>query len=181
MGHPGGHRGPRRRRGPAERLPRPRTGRYVRLRAFTEAGGRGPRTSLAELTLPGRPAPLPADVTLVNAASSRCADLPRGATTPGTEPTLYSCHGGPNQRWTSHPDGRLTGLAGVCLDGADPVKVTVRGCDGSPGQNWRTAPDGSLRTADQCLTPAGSGTANGTRLTRTTCTGTPSQRWTPTP
>ncbi|MEU9028827.1 TIM-barrel domain-containing protein [Streptomyces sp. NPDC048383] len=159
----------------------PRTGRYVRLRALTEAGGRGPWTSLAELTLTGRPAPLPADVTLVNAASSRCADLPHSATTPGTEPALYSCHGGPNQRWTSHPDGRLTGLAGVCLDGADPAKVTVRGCDGSPGQNWRTAPDGSLRTADQCLTPAGSGTANGTRLTRTTCTGTPSQRWTLTP
>lgn len=36
-----------------------RTGRYLRLRALTEAGGRGPWTSLAELTLTGRPAPLP--------------------------------------------------------------------------------------------------------------------------
>ncbi|CAL9610248.1 hypothetical protein SUDANB120_05629 [Streptomyces sp. enrichment culture] len=33
------------------------TGRYVRLRALTEAGGRGPWTSAAEITLTGRPAP----------------------------------------------------------------------------------------------------------------------------
>ncbi|MFD9458756.1 TIM-barrel domain-containing protein [Streptomyces sp. NPDC059985] len=159
----------------------PRTGRYLRLRALTEAGGRGPWTSVAELTLTGSPAPLPADATLVNAASARCADLPHSATAPGTEPTLHTCHGGPNQRWTPHPDGRLTGLTGICLDGADPAKVTVRGCDGSPGQSWRTAPDGSLRTADQCLTPVGSGTANGTRLTRAACTGAAAQRWTLTP
>lgn len=33
-----------------------KTGRYLRLRALTEAGGRGPWTSLAEITLTGRPA-----------------------------------------------------------------------------------------------------------------------------
>ncbi|MET9610223.1 TIM-barrel domain-containing protein [Streptomyces sp. NPDC006512] len=159
----------------------PRTGRYLRLRALTEAGGRGPWTSVAELTLTGRPAPLPADATLVNAASGRCADLPHSATTPGTEPTLYSCHGGPNQRWTLRPDGRLTGLAGVCLDGTDPAKVTVQTCGAGPGQKWQTAPDGSLRTVGQCLAPAGSGTADGTRLTRAACTGAAAQRWTLTP
>ncbi|MET9572150.1 TIM-barrel domain-containing protein [Streptomyces virginiae] len=34
----------------------PKTGRYLRLRALTEAGGRGPWTSAAEITLTGRPA-----------------------------------------------------------------------------------------------------------------------------
>ncbi|MFD8985325.1 TIM-barrel domain-containing protein [Streptomyces sp. NPDC059564] len=159
----------------------PRTGRYLRLRALTEAGGRGPWTSAAELTLTGRPAPFPADATLVNSASASCLDLPHSATAPGTRPTLYSCHGGPNQRWTLQSDGRLTGLAGVCLDGTDPAAVTVQACSGSPGQTWQPGPDGSLRTAGQCLTPAGSGTANGTPLTRTACVGTPVQRWTLTP
>ncbi|MEU9037864.1 TIM-barrel domain-containing protein [Streptomyces sp. NPDC048352] len=107
----------------------PRTGRYLRLRALTEAGGRGPWTSAAELTLTGRPTPLPADATLVNAASARCLDLPHSATAPGTAPTLYSCHGGPNQRWTLRGDGRLTGLNGVCLDAGDPAKVTVQAAD----------------------------------------------------
>ncbi|MEU8777676.1 TIM-barrel domain-containing protein [Streptomyces sp. NPDC048606] len=159
----------------------PKAGRYVRLKALTEAGGRGPWTSVAELTLTGRPSPLPADATLVGAASGRCVDLPHSATTPGTEPTLYSCHGGPNQRWTLGPDGRLTGLSGVCLDGADPARVVVRPCDGSPGQNWSPGPDGSLRTVGRCLAPAGSGTADGTRLTLAACTGTPDRRWTFTP
>lgn len=159
----------------------PRTGRYLRLRALTEAGGRGPWTSAAELTLTGRPAPFPADATLVNSASASCLDLPHSATAPGTRPTLYSCHGGPNQRWTLRSDGRLTGLAGVCLDGTDPAAVTVQACSGSPGQTWQPGPDGSLRTAGQCLTPAGSGTADGTPLTRTACAGTPVQRWTLTP
>lgn len=35
----------------------PKNGRYLRLRALTEAGGRGPWTSVAEITLTGRPAP----------------------------------------------------------------------------------------------------------------------------
>ncbi|MDK9495257.1 discoidin domain-containing protein [Streptomyces katrae] len=159
----------------------PRTGRYLRLRALTEAGGRGPWTSAAELTLTGRPAPLPADATLVNAASARCLDLPHSDTTPGTAPTLYTCHGGPNQRWTLQDDGRLTGLGGVCLDAADPAKVTVRACAAGPAQTWQPGPDGSLRSAGQCLTPAGSGTANGTGLTRAACTGAAAQRWTFTP
>ncbi|MFB6558653.1 TIM-barrel domain-containing protein [Streptomyces sp. NPDC056400] len=35
----------------------PKSGRYLRLKALTEAGGRGPWTSAAEITLTGRPAP----------------------------------------------------------------------------------------------------------------------------
>ncbi|MCY0921420.1 discoidin domain-containing protein [Streptomyces sp. H27-G5] len=157
------------------------TGRYVRVRALGEAGGRGPWTSVAELTLTGRASPLPGNATLVNAASASCLDLPHSATTPGTRPTLYTCHGGPNQRWTLQPDGRLTGLGGVCLDATNADRVTVRACDGAAAQTWRPGPDGSLRTAGQCLAPAGAATADGTPLTRAACTGAPAQRWTLTP
>ncbi|WP_405714794.1 discoidin domain-containing protein [Streptomyces xanthophaeus] len=158
-----------------------KAGRYLRLKALTEAGGRGPWTSAAEITLTGRPAPLPASATLVNAAATRCLDLPHSATAPGTEPTLYACHGGPNQRWTLQADGRLTGLSGVCLDGARTARVTVQACDGSAGQVWTAGAQSSLRNGGQCLTPVGSGTADGTRLTRAACTDSAAQRWTFTP
>ncbi|WP_328967193.1 TIM-barrel domain-containing protein [Streptomyces sp. NBC_00239] len=158
-----------------------RTGRYLRLKALTEAGGRGPWTSAAEITATGRAAPLPGDATLVNAASSSCIDLPFSATTPGTEPTLYSCHGGPNQRWTLQPDGRLTGLAGVCLDGTAATMVTIQPCAGTPGQTWTAGPQSTLRNGDRCLAPAGSATANGTKLTRAACDNSAAQRWTFTP
>ncbi|MFG2752767.1 TIM-barrel domain-containing protein [Streptomyces xanthophaeus] len=158
-----------------------KAGRYLRLKALTEAGGRGPWTSAAEITLTGRPAPLPASATLVNAAATRCLDLPHSATAPGTEPTLYTCHGGPNQRWTLQADGRLTGLSGVCLDGARTARVTVQACDGSAGQVWTAGAQSSLRNGGQCLTPVGSGTADGTRLTRAACTDSAAQRWTFTP
>ncbi|MEV0411218.1 TIM-barrel domain-containing protein [Streptomyces sp. NPDC050448] len=158
-----------------------KTGRYLRLRALTEAGGRGPWTSAAEFTLTGRAAPLPADATLVGAASARCVDLPYSATTPGTEPTLYTCHGGPNQRWSLQADGRVTGLGGVCLDGTSASRVTVQTCSGAAGQTWQPGPDGSLRTLGQCLAPVGAGTANGTKLTRAACDSSPAQRWTFTP
>ncbi|MFF4369059.1 TIM-barrel domain-containing protein [Streptomyces sp. NPDC001594] len=153
----------------------PRTGRYLRLRALTEAGDRGPWTSAAELTLTGRPTPLPSDATLVNAASASCLDLPHSATAPGTVPTLYSCHGGPNQRWTLQNDGRLTGLNGVCLDAADPARITVQPCAGTPAQTWQTGPDGSLRNAAQCLT------SHATAVTRAPCDALPPQHWTFTP
>ncbi|MEV6955861.1 TIM-barrel domain-containing protein [Streptomyces sp. NPDC051183] len=158
-----------------------RAGRYLRLKALTEAGGRGPWSSAAEITLTGRATPLPADATLVNAASASCVDLPHSATTPGTEPTLYTCHGGPNQRWTLQGDGRLTGLGGVCLDGTSPSRVTVQTCNGSSGQTWQSGPQSSLRTGGQCLAPVGGGTANGTKLTRATCDNSTAQRWTLTP
>lgn len=158
-----------------------KSGRYLRLKALTEAGARGPWTSAAEITLTGRPAPFPADATLVNAASASCVDLPHSATTPGTEPTLYTCHGGPNQRWTLQSDGRLTGLGGVCLDAANASRVSIRTCDGSAGQSWQAGPQSSLRNVGQCLTPAGAATANGTVLTRAACDNTPAQRWTFTP
>ncbi|WP_329200570.1 MULTISPECIES: TIM-barrel domain-containing protein [unclassified Streptomyces] len=165
-----------------ERITLPaKTGRYLRLRALTEAGGRGPWSSAAELTLTGRAAPLPADALLVDSASGSCADLPHSSTAPGTEPTLYACHGGPNQRWTLRNDGHITGLGGVCLDATNAAAVTVQPCGAATGQIWQPGPDGSLRSAGQCLTPEGSATADGTRLTRTACAGTPAQRWTFTP
>ncbi|MFF5970341.1 TIM-barrel domain-containing protein [Streptomyces sp. NPDC012769] len=154
-------------------------GRYLKLRALTEAGGRGPWTSAAEISALGRAVPLPADATLVNGASGSCVDLPYSATTPGTEPTLYTCHGGANQRWTFTSAGTLTGKDGVCLDGSGAT-VTVRACDGSAPQKWQLGPELSVTSGGRCLAPIRSGTANGTKLELAACTGGAAQRWTPT-
>ncbi|MFJ6521592.1 TIM-barrel domain-containing protein [Streptomyces filamentosus] len=158
----------------------PKTGRYLRLKALSEAGNRGPWTSVAEISATGRATPLPAEATLVNAASGTCVDLPYGATTAGTEPTLHTCHGGANQRWTFTAAGTLTGKDGVCIDGSGTT-VTVQPCNGSAGQQWQLGPQAALTNGDRCLTPARAGTANGTKLTLTACSDTAAQRWTPTP
>ncbi|MET9956082.1 TIM-barrel domain-containing protein, partial [Streptomyces sp. NPDC006339] len=154
-------------------------GRYLKLRALTEAGGRGPWTSAAEISALGRTVPLPVGATLVNGASGSCVDLPYSATTPGTEPTLYTCHGGANQRWTFTSAGTLTGKDGVCLDGSAST-VTIRGCDGSATQKWQLGPELSVTSGGRCLAPVRSGTANGTKLELAACTGGAAQRWTPT-
>ncbi|MFJ8043399.1 TIM-barrel domain-containing protein [Kitasatospora sp. NPDC096147] len=156
----------------------PKTGRYLRLRALTEAGGRGPWTSAAEITATGKPTPLPANVQLVNTAANSCVDLPGSATAPGTQPTLYSCHGGPNQRWTFQPNGTLTGLNGVCLDGSSAT-VAIQACStGAAGQQWKPGSGGTVTNGTRCLAPVGAATANGTKLTLATCDGTTAQRWT---
>ncbi|MGW0120455.1 TIM-barrel domain-containing protein [Streptomyces sp. NPDC003327] len=156
----------------------PKTGRHLKLRALSEAGNRGPWTSVGELSATGLAAPPPSDTTLVNAASTSCVDLPYSSTAPGTRPTLYTCHGGGNQKWTFHADGRLTGLDGVCLDGAAAAEVTVQACDGSAGQKWSLGAESSIRSGGRCLAPAGGATANGTRLTLAACDNAPAQRWT---
>ncbi|WP_328946343.1 ricin-type beta-trefoil lectin domain protein [Streptomyces sp. NBC_00250] len=155
----------------------PKTGRYLKLKALSEAGSRGPWTSLGELSATGTAAPLPSNTQLINAASGSCADLPGSSTTPGTKPTLYSCHGGGNQTWSFQSDGRLTGLNGVCLDGGAATEVTVQTCNTSAGQKWSLGAEGSIRSGGKCLAPVGSATANGTRLTLTTCGSGTDQRW----
>ncbi|MBW1595642.1 TIM-barrel domain-containing protein [Streptomyces sp. JJ38] len=158
---------------------KPKTGRYLRLRALTEAGDSGPWTSAAEISATGAAVPPPTDVTLVNGASSTCVDIPHSDTSPGVEPTLYPCHGGPNQRWTFADDGALTGKDGVCLDAATNP-VTVQPCDGSATQQWRLGPESAVTSGGRCLAPVGSATANGTELKTARCSGTADQRWTPT-
>ncbi|WP_018350186.1 TIM-barrel domain-containing protein [Longispora albida] len=150
------------------------TGRYLRLRAITEAGNRGPWTSAAELTATGTAVPAPANVELVHQATGKCTDIPYGSTTPGTQPTLYSCNGATHQRWSFNANGTLTGKGGVCLDGAAAV-VAIQTCNGSAGQQWVAQADGTVTSGTKCLAPVGNNPTNGTKLELATCSG---QKWT---
>ncbi|WP_406405638.1 discoidin domain-containing protein [Streptomyces sp. NBC_00879] len=156
-----------------------KTGRYLKFKALTEAGDRGPWTSAAEISATGTPTPLPANATLVHGASSKCIDLPFGSSAAGTRPTLYDCHGATHQRWTFTAAGTLTGKNGVCLD-ASSAAVAVQPCNGSMAQKWQLGPELSVINAGRCLTPVGSATANGTELELATCTAGSAQRWRPT-
>ncbi|MEV6524776.1 TIM-barrel domain-containing protein [Longispora sp. NPDC051575] len=157
----------------------PKIGRYLRLKATTEAGNRGPWTSVAELSATGTvPPALPTAGALVHQTSSKCADLPAGVTTPGTQPTLYSCNSAPHQQWAFNGNGTLTGKNGVCLDGTAAV-VAVQNCSGAAGQQWVQASDGTVTgLGGKCLAPVGNGTANSTKLELATCSGAANQKWT---
>ncbi|MFJ7249474.1 ricin-type beta-trefoil lectin domain protein [Kitasatospora sp. NPDC098652] len=144
------------------------------------------------LTLPTRhPAPAagPADCggpapsgPITGTASARCADLPGGATTDGTQVQLYDCNGTAAQTWTLPGDGTVR-AAGKCLDvrggsSADGTAVQLYTCNGTPAQQWTYDPgSGSLRALGKCLDATGGGTANGTKLQLRSCSGGTGQRW----
>ncbi|GAA2001641.1 hypothetical protein GCM10009838_79330 [Catenulispora subtropica] len=160
--------------------------RFLRLRALSEAGNRGPWTSAAEISATGvavPPSPAvqpPANVELVGQAASKCIDLPYGSTTPGTQPTLYVCTKNTNQLWTFTGSGTLTGKDGVCLDASAPI-IAVQTCGtGIAGQKFTAHADGTVTNGpggSSCLTPVGNGTDNGVQLQLAICVGSPSQRW----
>ncbi|MCX4684362.1 ricin-type beta-trefoil lectin domain protein [Kitasatospora purpeofusca] len=81
------------------------------------------------------------------------------------------------------PPGRITGLAGKCMElrngsPEDGTKVQISDCTGAPGQIWRLPVGGSLiKALNKCLDAAGGGTANGTKVQLLLCNGTAAQAW----
>jgi lysophospholipase L1-like esterase len=120
--------------------------------------------------------------TLVSAASGRCLDVPGGATANGTQPVIWDCNSGANQRWTF--TGQSVQALGKCLDapaGATAgTKAQLWDCNGAAGQQWTLAGDGTLRGAASglCLDVDHNRTANGTVVLLWTCTAAANQRWT---
>ena len=89
---------------------------------------------------------------------------------------LWSCHGGPNQRFLYGDDGTLR-QGGRCL-GASGASLVLKACDASPDTLW-TFTAGEIRNeAEQCIDIAGGERANGTPLVAWSCRGVPQQRWT---
>ncbi|GAA3752809.1 RICIN domain-containing protein [Micromonospora maritima] len=80
--------------------------------------------------------------TLVSAASGRCLDVPQSNTTNGTQPVIWDCTGGANQRWTRNADGTVrSGQSGLCLDvngaaTANGTTVILWTCTGAANQRW---------------------------------------------
>jgi alpha-galactosidase len=119
--------------------------------------------------------------TLVSAASGRCLDVPNGSTTNGTQPVIWDCNGGTNQRWTF--SGQSVQALGKCLDaplGATAgAKVQLWDCNGGTNQQWTLNSDGTLRgtASGLCLDVDHNLTANGTLVLLWTCSAAANQRW----
>jgi beta-glucosidase len=118
-----------------------------------------------------------------------CLDDERGATATGTHVEIYTCNGGTTQDWTAEPDGTIRFDSSYCM--ADSGTVTTGGhlidlapcANTSPAMQWLPRSDGSLynpatgwcltdpgastsklTTANLCISDAGAGTANGTKI-----------------
>ena len=119
---------------------------------------------------------------LVGNASGRCLDVPNGSTANGTQPIIWDCSGGTNQRWAY--DGQTLQSVGRCLDspiGATAgAKAQLWACTGAANQRWSFVSGGTIRNAQSglCLDVNGAGTANGTAVILWTCTNAPNQLWT---
>ncbi|MEU0181737.1 RICIN domain-containing protein [Streptomyces sp. NPDC006207] len=78
--------------------------------------------------------------------------------------------------------GRITGLAGKCVDvaGANPANgtpVQLYDCNGTAAQQWTAASDGTLRALGKCLDVKDFGTADGSQLQLWDCGGGTNQKW----
>ncbi|GGM38680.1 glycosyl hydrolase family 18 protein [Dactylosporangium sucinum] len=93
--------------------------------------------------------------------------------------------GGTTQPPTTPPTGRtgrITGLAGKCVDvaaasTANGAAIQLYTCNGTNAQNWTVATDGTLRALGKCMDVTSAGTANGTKIQLWDCNGTGAQVW----
>ncbi|GAA2922344.1 hypothetical protein GCM10010524_60070 [Streptomyces mexicanus] len=79
-------------------------------------------------------------------------------------------------------DGRITGLAGKCVDvagasSANGTPVQLYDCNGTDAQNWSNPGDGTLRALGKCLDVVDRGTADGAAVQLWDCTGGANQQW----
>ncbi|MBM2615627.1 ricin-type beta-trefoil lectin domain protein [Actinoplanes sp. LDG1-06] len=90
--------------------------------------------------------------------------------------------GGPTTPPPSGRTGRITGIAGKCVDiaaasSANGTAVQLYDCNGTAAQNWTVGTDGTIRGLGKCLDVAAAGTANGTLVQIYDCNGTGAQAW----
>jgi alpha-galactosidase len=118
---------------------------------------------------------------LVSAASGRCLDVPQGNAANGTQPVIWDCNGGTNQRWTV--TGQTVQALGKCLDApinaAPGAKAQIWDCNGGANQRWTFGSDGTIRGEQSglCLDVDRNLASNGTAVLLWTCTGAQNQRW----
>jgi lysophospholipase L1-like esterase len=119
--------------------------------------------------------------TLVGAGSGRCLDIPNSNSTNGTQPIIWDCNGGANQKWTFTDQSIQT--LGKCLDApanaTAGVKAELWDCNGGTNQRWTLNSDGTIRGVQSglCLDVGHNLTANGSAVLLWTCTAAANQRW----
>jgi alpha-galactosidase len=131
---------------------------------------------------PPTTSPPPSSGTFVSASSGRCLDIPNSNTANGTQPVIWDCNSGNNQRWTV--SGQTLQALGKCLDAPTNAtagtKAQIWDCNGGANQRWTLNSNGSItgQQSGLCLDVNGNATANGTLVILWTCNGAANQRWT---
>ncbi|MFJ8435964.1 ricin-type beta-trefoil lectin domain protein [Kitasatospora sp. NPDC094019] len=92
----------------------------------------------------------------------------------------------PEQPGPVRPPGRITGLAGKCMElrngsPEDGTKVQISDCTGTAGQIWRLPVGGTYKALGKCMDATGGGTDNGTKVQLLLCNGSAAQQWYPEP
>ncbi|WBB54473.1 ThuA domain-containing protein [Verrucosispora sp. WMMD573] len=90
--------------------------------------------------------------------------------------------GGSNPPPGGDRTGRITGLAGKCLDvrnaaTADGTQIQIYTCNGTAAQTWTVTPNSTIRAFGKCLDVNGAGSADGTKIQLWTCNGSGAQNW----
>ncbi|MEV0133255.1 ricin-type beta-trefoil lectin domain protein [Dactylosporangium sp. NPDC050688] len=124
------------------------------------------------------------NVMIAGAGSGRCIDVPGSTTANGTQPQLWDCHGGTNQRWTYTSGRQLQVYGGKCLDASgqgtsNGTTVVIWDCNGQANQQWNVNPNGTVTGVQSglCLDAIGAATANGTKIHLWSCHGGSNQQW----
>jgi hypothetical protein len=125
----------------------------------------------------------PTTFRLVGAGSGRCLDVPNASQNNGTQLTIWDCHTGSNQQWSSN-SGQLQVYGSKCLDAygqgrTNGTRVIIWDCNGGTNQQWTLGSDGTVRGVQSglCLDVSGQATANGSVVQLWSCTGGSNQRW----
>ena len=130
----------------------------------------------------GEPGGTATSATLVSSASGRCLDVPGSNTANGTQPVIWDCNGGANQRWTF--SGQTVQALGKCLDSPTNAtagaKAQLWDCHGGTNQQWNLNANGTISNAQSglCLDVNGNATTNGSTVILWTCTNATNQLWT---
>ena len=145
-------------------------------------GTTAPTTTVPTSAAPTTPGSPGSTTTFVSDASGRCLDVPNSNSANGTQPVIWDCNGGANQRWTV--SGQTLQALGKCLD--SPLnatagsKVQLWDCNGGANQRWNLNSNGTISNVQNglCVDVDRNLTANGTVVLLWNCSGAANQRWT---
>jgi hypothetical protein len=124
------------------------------------------------------------NVQIVGGQSGRCAEVPNGGTTNGTQLQLWDCAGTTHQRWTYTATKQLQVYGNKCLDAngqgtTNGTQAIIWDCHGGTNQQWNLNTNGTITGVQSglCLDATGAATANGTKLLLWTCNSQTNQQW----
>ncbi|MBQ1017543.1 ricin-type beta-trefoil lectin domain protein [Micromonospora sp. D93] len=126
----------------------------------------------------------PQNIMILGGQSGRCAEVPGGATTNGTQLQLWDCNGSSNQRWTYTPNKEWRVYGNKCLDAnnngtVNGTQAIIWDCHSGTNQQWNLNSNGTITGVQSglCLDANAAATANGTKLILWACNGGTNQQW----